>query len=128
MVNGIVYKRPVSGGYGNLEEFLATLVENIYRSEKNRPPLDYHGHPIDARSFLNFPSLRALIVPFRSKQRALYFALAKIQTSFNPIREFGLPFLGTTVTRSKRGSAPRARTRGRVTDWIITRLVVTYEH
>jgi hypothetical protein len=88
VVKGIKYNRPVSGGYGNLEEFLAMLVENIYRSEKGRPPVDYQSNPINARSILDFPSVGALIRPFRNNQPALYYSLQNIRTSFNPIRDF----------------------------------------
>jgi hypothetical protein len=88
-VKGITYRMPVGAGYGNLEEFLAMLVENIYRSEKRQPPLDYHGNAVDSRSFLDdVPASRALIGQFRRAQLALFSALANIEASFNPVRQF----------------------------------------
>jgi len=88
-VKGITYRMPVGAGYGNLEEFLAMLVENIYRSEKRQPPIDYHGNAIDSRSFLDdVPASRTLIAQFRRVQQALFSALANIETSFNPLRQF----------------------------------------
>ena len=58
ILHGKVHDRQVSGSYGNEEEFVAQLVQNIYRSERGRPPFDYNGFPIDGSKFLNSRSTR----------------------------------------------------------------------
>src|ERR1700729_1765465 len=45
-MRGLLMKTPMNGGYGNQEEFLAQVIENIYRSEKGRSPIDYGGAPM----------------------------------------------------------------------------------
>ncbi|MFL6972398.1 MAG: hypothetical protein ACJ8F2_10830 [Xanthobacteraceae bacterium] len=93
MVDGVWYPMPVNGGYGNQEEFLAILVENIYRSEKGEKRLsDYKGHPIDTAKFLDAtsPSPRAVIAGMRGKQPSLFSALAALprgMPAFNPVRQ-----------------------------------------
>ncbi len=42
-LHGKMRGRQVGGSYGNQEEFVAQLVQNIYRSEKNRTVYDYGG-------------------------------------------------------------------------------------
>ena len=90
-VRGVVYRMPVSGGYGNLEEFLATLVANMYRSEKKLQQVhDYHGVNIDPARFLESPlrpTPRLLIATFRARQPQFFAALARIDLAFNPIRQ-----------------------------------------
>jgi len=93
MVDGVWYPMPVNGGYGNQEEFLAVLVENIYRSEKGeKRPSDYKGHPIDTAKFLDAtsPSPRSVIAGMRGKQPSLFSALAALprgMPAFNPVRQ-----------------------------------------
>jgi hypothetical protein len=45
-MRGLLMKTPMNGGYGNQEEFLAQVIENIYRSEKGRAPINYGGAPM----------------------------------------------------------------------------------
>ena len=89
-LRGVVHRMPVSGGYGNLEEFLATLVANIYRSEKGKPPLNYRGQDIDPAKFLDTdlsPTPRLLIATFRGKQPDFFAALSAIEAEFNPVHQ-----------------------------------------
>jgi hypothetical protein len=88
-VHGVLQRMPVTGDYGNQEEFLAVLVANIYRSEKGRDPLDYHGRPIDAAAFLDSvsPSPRLLLALLRNNQPMLFETLAQIEAPFNPVRQ-----------------------------------------
>ena len=97
-VRGVLYRMPMSGGYGNQEEFLAVLVANMYRSEKKQTNLfDYHGGPIDAAKFLDSglrPPIRTVLAGLRSAQPSLYAALAKVQTAFNPVRQVDAEYKG----------------------------------
>jgi hypothetical protein len=90
-VKALAYRMPISGGYGNQEEFLAMVVQNIYRSEKGRSGMfDYHGAPIDPDSFLDTnlrPPPRTVLALFRDRQPSLYAALLNVNASFNPIRQ-----------------------------------------
>jgi len=86
---GKVARLPLGGGYKNMEEYLANLVENIYRSEKGLPANDYAGAPI-GKGFLDeplTPSPRLMLSLMRKHQPDLFGKLAKIETSFNPIRQ-----------------------------------------
>jgi hypothetical protein len=93
MVSGVEYGQPVTGGggYGNQEEFLAVLVTNMYRSNKNLPLFDYNLNPIDAKTFLDkriSPSPRQLIRRLRDSQPSLFAALKSVQAPFNPVKQF----------------------------------------
>lgn len=100
-VTGVRFHMPVNEGYSNLEEFIAVVVENVYRSEKRRTHLrDYRGVPIDPANFLDNPKLnpspRLLLGQFRSMQPSFFAALAKIgpaTASFNPVRQFDAEYL-----------------------------------
>ena len=93
MVRGVSYDMPVSAGYGNLEEFLAVTIANMYRAQVGRPLRDYQFNVIQAASFLDSrlrPTVRLLLGYMRSKQKSLYNRLADLDTSdtpFNPMRQ-----------------------------------------
>jgi hypothetical protein len=84
---------PVSGGYGNQEEFLAVTIANMYKSQKGRPLYDYHGNPINPTTFLDSnlsPTPRLLLAMMRNKQGSLFDALARLTDArFNPFHEVG---------------------------------------
>jgi len=91
IIRGLWDPRSVSGGYKEQEEFLAITVENIYGSEKGRPPRDHQQRPIDAASFLDTnmnPTPRQLLALLQTQQPSLFAALAGIQTQlFNPVQQ-----------------------------------------
>jgi hypothetical protein len=71
------------------EEFIANLIENIFRSERGAAPLDYLGRPINPKTFL-IPEIRKVISELSRPdigQPALFRQLAHIQCNFNPIRD-----------------------------------------
>jgi hypothetical protein len=72
---------------GNQEEFVAQLIENIYRSEKGLPPYDYVGNPIDGAKFLT-PTARLIIGDLKSFQPRFFDALKSVRATFNPIQQF----------------------------------------
>jgi hypothetical protein len=106
LMRGAFNKFAMSGGCGNQEEFLAELVENVYRSEKGRPPIAYGGAPLpNPRAFLDSgvsPPPRTVIAGLRKDQPGLFAALAQIKTPFNPIRQVDLENKAY-VTRIERG-------------------------
>lgn len=87
---GLINMAPVSGTYKNQEEFLANVVEMIYRSEKGRPVYDYDYAPIRASTFLDrnmHPTPRHLLKMLRRQQRKLFDALVDVDADFNPIKQ-----------------------------------------
>ena len=88
---GISHQFPMSGGYGNQEEFLAVLVANMYRSERTPTRLfDYQHNLIGGGSFLDTalsPTPRLVISLMRSNDPTLFASLARLQAPFNPIRQ-----------------------------------------
>jgi hypothetical protein len=94
LMRGVFNKFAMSGGFENQEEFLAELVENVYRSEKGRPPIAYGGAPLsNPGAFLDSgiaPPPRTVIAGLRSDQPGFFAALAQIKTPFNPIRQVDL--------------------------------------
>jgi hypothetical protein len=91
MVSGVEYGRSVTGGYGNQEEFLAVLVTNMYRSNKNLPLFDYALNPINPNTFLDTrmsPTPRELIRRLRDRQPSLFAALKSVHAPFNPVKQF----------------------------------------
>ena len=90
-MRGLKQTFPMSGGYHNIEEFYANLVQNLYRSECHAGPVWYGGAPIiDPASFLDSPISpppRMVIAMLRSQQPAFFAALARVASVFNPIRE-----------------------------------------
>lgn len=93
-MRGVFNKFAMTGGYKNQEEFVAELVENIYRSEKGRPPIEYGGAPLtNPGAFLDSgisPPPRTVIAGLRSDEPGLFAALAQIKTPFNPVRQVDL--------------------------------------
>src|SRR5215475_4145977 len=84
---GIFHKAKV--GDIEYEEFIANLVENIFRSERGAAPFDYNGNPINPKTFLT-PEIRKLISELSRHdvgQPALFRQLSHIQCNFNPIRD-----------------------------------------
>jgi hypothetical protein len=97
-MRGFIHRFAMSGGYENQEEFLAMVIQNIYRSETGRPPVQYGGITIaNSSAFLDSgisPSPRTVIAGLRSKQPKFFAAIAKIQTKFNPVRQVDLEGAG----------------------------------
>ncbi|QIG91575.1 hypothetical protein [Bradyrhizobium sp. 6(2017)] len=90
LAKGLSFQAPVSGSYRNMEEFFASVVQMVYRSERRQSIFDYAGAPIDAASFLDknlTPSPRLLMGWLRSQQGTFYAALTKADASFNPMRQ-----------------------------------------
>jgi len=91
LINGRFIARSMNGGYGNAEEFIATLVSNMFQSRKNRPLYDYHARTIDPRTFLTSgftPSPTEVLGLFRAAHASLFFALKDLtDVPFNPIRQ-----------------------------------------
>ena len=88
---GIVNYIPMNGGFGDQEEFLANLVENMYKSQSGKDLYDYGGTRIDPARFLDSkwnPSPRALLGLWRTKQPTLFTALARVKAPFNPIHQY----------------------------------------
>jgi hypothetical protein len=71
------------------EEFMANLIENIFRSERGAAPLDYSGAPINPKTFLTIEIRNVISELSRSDigQPAMFRQLANIQCNFNPIRD-----------------------------------------
>jgi hypothetical protein len=94
LMRGLFHSFAMSGGYDNQEEFLATVIQNIYRSENGWPPIGYGGATLANPSALLdsgiSPSPRAVIASLRSKQPDFFAAIANIQTKFNPVRQVDL--------------------------------------
>ena len=92
-MRGLLMKTPMNGGYGNQEEFLAQVIENIYRSEKGRSPIDYGGAPMsNPGRFLDSaisPSPRLAIGSLRSNP-VLWSEIVKCNARFNPVRQVDL--------------------------------------
>jgi hypothetical protein len=92
-MRGLLMKIPMNGGYGNQEEFLAQVIENIYRSEKGRSPINYGGAPMPNPSgFLDSalsPSPRLAIGSLRSNP-VLWSEIVKCNARFNPVRQVDL--------------------------------------
>jgi hypothetical protein len=86
-ISGVERSVPMGGGYHNTEEFYASTIEMIYRSEKGLPVFDYKYHPFDAASFLERNMARELIADLRVAQPSLFDALAKVNAGFNPIKQ-----------------------------------------
>ena len=89
-VHGVGYQMPVTAGYGNLEEFLAETIANMYRAEKGKSLLDYNDNPIKAGRFLDAsinPAPRLLIAYMKSKQPKLFKRLADLEIPFNPMKQ-----------------------------------------
>lgn len=89
-MNGVLYRMPVTAGYGNLEEFLAETVANMYRAEKGKELLDYNDNPIKATGFLEQsinPTPRLLLAYMKSKQQKMFKQLADLNVPFNPMKE-----------------------------------------
>ena len=76
-------------GHYPYEEFIATLIQNIYRSERGHAPYDYDGHPIHPKTFMTPEARKAIIDLSRQHtgQPVLFDLIAKINCAFNPIRE-----------------------------------------
>ena len=93
-MRGVFHKFAMTGGYKNQEEFVAELVENIYRSEKGRRPTLYGGALMtNPGAFLDSgisPPPRTVIAGLRSDEPVLFAALAQIETPFNPVRQVDL--------------------------------------
>src|ERR1700722_6824284 len=92
-MRGLLMMIPMNGGYGNQEEFLAQVIENIYRSEKGRSPINYGGAPMpNPSAFLDSalsPSPRLAIGSLRSNP-VLWSEIVKCDTRFNPVRQVSI--------------------------------------
>jgi hypothetical protein len=91
MARGVQYHMPVNGGYGDLEEFLAVTVANMYRAQLRRPLRDYQFREIKAADFLNSnlsPTAGLLLAYMRNKQKSLFERLAALDDApFNPMKQ-----------------------------------------
>jgi hypothetical protein len=92
-MRGLLMKIPMTGGYENQEEFLAQLIENIYRSDKGRSPINYGGAPMsNPDGFLDSaisPSPRLVIGSLRDNS-VLWAEIVKCNARFNPVRQVDL--------------------------------------
>jgi hypothetical protein len=88
---GLLNKQPMDGDPQNTEDFLANLVENMYRmSTRNGPFIGYSG-PVDINSYLtskSHPGPRDVLSLFRQRQRSLYDVLMHCHTRYNPIAQY----------------------------------------
>jgi hypothetical protein len=78
----------------NDEEFFATLVTNIYSSEKNRPLRDgHHGVPelMRPNSWLNGPLFHVWIHRFGLQMLDFANRIAMVRTRFNPFHDAPIP-------------------------------------
>jgi hypothetical protein len=94
------YRHPVSGGYGNLEEFLAATVANMYRSQKGTPLYDYQWSPINPATFLDTdlkPTPRLLLSLTRRMDGDLFDKLAGCQAPFNPLSQINKEAAGASA-------------------------------
>jgi hypothetical protein len=87
MMAGVFQFSQIGGSYGNQEEFYASTIEMIYRSEKKLPVYDYHYQPFDPAKFLQHNRAIVLLSDLRTKQPSLYDALTKVNAQFNPIKQ-----------------------------------------
>jgi hypothetical protein len=110
---GLLRGRPVEGaGFGNEEEYLATMIANMYSSETGRklrgayseppnpaPDWDVMKDPdkfYENKDNLN-PSPRRLMWQFSHTQKAFYFRLAHLpdrRPEFNPVKQYDSEGLG----------------------------------
>jgi len=67
------------------EEFVANLIENIFRSERGAAPFDYNDRPINPKTFLNAEIRNAILELLR--EQPVFRSIADIQCHFNPIRD-----------------------------------------
>jgi hypothetical protein len=67
------------------EEFVANLIENIFRSERGAAPFDYDDRPINPKPFLTAEIRNAISELLR--QQPVFRSIAFIQCHFNPIRD-----------------------------------------
>jgi hypothetical protein len=91
MVRGVAYDMPVNEGYGNLEEFLAVVVTNMYRAQLQRPIKNYQHRVISEKDFWSsnlMPTASLLLAYMRNKQRSLFERLADLDDApFNPMKQ-----------------------------------------
>jgi hypothetical protein len=84
---GVLDPRPMGRGYGNTEEFFASVIEMIYRSEKKLPLHDYNWGPLDPGKFFDpEENARTAIYDLRDSQGSLFRALADVDAAFNPVK------------------------------------------
>jgi hypothetical protein len=91
IMRGAFWMLAVNNGYGNLEEFIAAIVTNIYLSETKQPIHDYNWRRLDGQSFLDSstiqPKPRLLLGTFRTRQPTFFYALSAVNGAFNPCRQ-----------------------------------------
>jgi hypothetical protein len=87
LMSGVFRYFQIGGAYGNQEEFYASTIEMIYRSEKGLPVYDYKYHAFDPATFLQHNMAIVLLTDLRTKQPQLFDALANVTAQFNPIKQ-----------------------------------------
>jgi hypothetical protein len=93
---GVFNERPMRGedprDAPNTEDFLANLVENMYRmAVRNGPFARYYGGDVDTNSYLtsgSHPGPRDVLSLFRMGQSSLYNTLMHSHTRYNPIAQY----------------------------------------
>jgi hypothetical protein len=88
---GVTVKIPIHGdGYPDVEEFLAVVISNMYRSERTPERLhDYVGRSFDGAKFLDTDLNPNPIMSLHwlKKQPTLWEALKRVDAPFNPVRQ-----------------------------------------
>jgi hypothetical protein len=87
IMSGLLHDVPMGRGYGDSEEFYATTIEAIYRSEKRLALYDYQWKPLDPAAFFDpEENARMLLYMLRDQQGSLFDALANVKADFNPFK------------------------------------------
>jgi hypothetical protein len=89
---GVFNEQPMQGVAPNTEDFLANLVENMYRmAVKNGSLQAYAGRIFDINTYLTSqtrPGPRDVLSLFRQGQRSLYDVLLHCHTRYNSIAQY----------------------------------------
>ena len=86
-------KHPDWRGPYEMDEFMAIMITNIYRSEQKRDYVrhshtDHQAHALSDEAFLDIGMNRAHVRLLRRKQPQLFNALNDVEAAWNPLRSF----------------------------------------